>query len=45
MCQQCVNLGIANPPNRKGSVAQVRREPKKPAEGEEGNNKRGRGKR
>lgn len=44
MCQQCVKLGIATQVNKKGSVAQVRREPKKPAEGDEGK-RGGKGKR
>jgi hypothetical protein len=35
MCQQCVKLGIANPPNKKGGVIAVKREKKKPAEGED----------
>jgi hypothetical protein len=44
MCQQCIKYGLATQVNKKGSVAQVRREPKKPEEGDD-NGRRGRGKR
>ena len=44
MCQQCVKLGLANPVNRKGGVVAVKREKKKPEEGEDGD-RRGRGRR
>jgi hypothetical protein len=42
MCQQCIKYGLAVPVNKKGTIAQVRRESKKPEEGDD--NKRGRGK-